>query len=164
MQLLKIGHSKISADDGHSVAYALLAKLWQAEFGEALPQIACTERGKPYFVDEKIHFSITHTKHNAFCAVSDVSVGIDAEELDREIKPALAEKILSPEEYVQYIAAEDKNRALMTFWVLKEAQAKCTGEGLRGYPNKTSFSLGDPRVQERNGCLVAVIKENDDAF
>ncbi|MEI3093229.1 MAG: hypothetical protein V8T48_04715 [Oscillospiraceae bacterium] len=47
---------------------------------------------------------------------------------------------------------------MLTFWVLKEAQVKRTGDGLRGYPNKTDFSLDDPRVTEMDGCLVAVIE------
>ena len=51
-----------------------------------------------------------------------------------------------------------KRRALLTFWVLKEAQVKRTGDGLRGYPNGTDFSLNDPRVTEMDGCLVAVIE------
>ena len=62
-------------------------------------------------------------------------------------------------EKAQYDAAEDKKRALLTFWVLKEAAGKCTGEGINGYPNKTNFSLDDPRVTEIDGCLVAVIKK-----
>lgn len=162
--LLKIGYCRIVSESGHDAAYAALLALWQEETDRPFPRIACTERGKPYFVDEKLYFSISHTKHHAFCALSDVPVGIDAEEMDRVVNPSLAEKILSPGEYAQYLAARDKNKALLTFWVLKEAEAKCTGEGLRGYPNKTSFSLDDPRVQEMNGCLGAVIKENDGCF
>ena len=61
-------------------------------------------------------------------------------------------------ERVQFDAAPDKRRALLTFWVLKEAQVKRTGDGLRGYPNGTDFALNDPRVTEMDGCLVAVIE------
>ena len=84
-------------------------------------------------------------------------MGLDAEEVDRDINLALAEKILSPSEREQFDAAEDKRRALLTFWVLKEAQAKLTGKGLRGYPNHTNFRLDDPRVEEIEGCLVAML-------
>ena len=69
----------------------------------------------------------------------------------------LAEKILSPVEKVQYDAAPDKAKALLTFWVLKEAAAKLNGRGLRGYPKDTAFSLDDPRVREMDGCLVAIM-------
>ncbi len=162
--MLEIAGVKVKIGDGHEEAYALLRTLWRETTDRPFPRIARTQRGKPYFVDEAIYFSITHTKHHAFCVLSDVPVGIDAEEIDREVNPALAKKILSPKEYNQYLAAPDKNRALLTFWVLKEAAAKYTGEGLRGYPNKTHFLLNDPRVTEMNGCLLAVIKENDGCF
>ena len=86
-------------------------------------------------------------------------MGIDAEEADRDIRLRLADKVLSPAEKRQYDAAEDKRLALLKFWVLKEAAAKLSGEGLKGYPNHTNFSLNDPRVLERNGCIVAVLEE-----
>ena len=163
--MLKMAGTEIKNGNGHEEAYALLRTLWWEEMKRPFPQIARTERGKPYFIEENIHFSITHTKKNVFCVMADVPVGIDAEEMDRKVNPALAEKILSPEEYAQYLEANDPNRALLTFWVLKEAAAKSTGEGLHGYPNQTKFSLKDSRVREWNGCLVAVIKETDrDAF
>ena len=57
------------------------------------------------------------------------------------------------------MVAQDKHYALLKFWVLKEAAAKLSGEGLRGYPNHTDFSLEDPRVTEIDGCLVAVLEE-----
>lgn len=156
--MLKIAGVEIRTNDGHTEAYALLRTLWRETTGRPFPQIARTEKGKPYFPGEEFHFSITHTKHYAFCALSDRPVGIDAEELGRKIKPAIAGKILSPGELEQYENAEDKNKALLTFWVLKEAQAKCTGEGIRLHPNHTDFYLSDPRVQEYMGCLVAVIE------
>ena len=61
--------------------------------------------------------------------------------------------------YAQYLMAGDKTKALLTFWVLKEAQVKLTGQGLRGFPNGTHFSLEDPRVWEWDGCLLGMIVE-----
>lgn len=157
--MLRLLGQQLGEADGHTVAYQLLEKLWQEETGKPFPTIARTEKGKPYFLGEKLHFSITHTKTCAFCALSDRPVGIDAEPLTRKIKPAHAQKLLSPEEYMQYENAADPNRALLTFWVLKEAEAKCTGEGIRIHPTHTTFSLTDARVQEMMDCLVAVIQE-----
>ncbi len=139
---------------GHAVGRQLLQQL----LGRPLPDIQITSRGKPYFPGSDLHFSISHTKGHAACVLSSRPVGIDLEELDRQVKPGLAEKILSPSEHRQYALVQDKNRALLTFWVLKEAAAKATGEGLRGYPNQTDFCLDDPRVQEIDGCLLAVIE------
>ena len=143
---------------GHEAGRALLAEAYREATGETLPTIAVTERGKPYFVDSPWHFSISHTKEHAFCVLSANPIGMDAEEGDRNINLALAEKILSPGEKKQFDAAADKRRALLTFWVLKEAAAKLSGEGLRGYPNHTDFSLDDPRVTELDGCLVAILE------
>ena len=78
---------------------------------------------------------------------------------DRKINLRLADKVLSPEEKAQFDAAENQKEALLKFWVLKEAAAKLTGEGLRGYPNHTNFSLEDPRVTETDGCILAVMEE-----
>jgi threonine dehydrogenase-like Zn-dependent dehydrogenase len=85
--------------------------------------------------------------------------GRSADTVMNRARLALAEKILSPAEKARFEAATDKRRALLTFWVLKEAAAKCSGEGLRGYPNHTDFSPDDPRVTEIDGCLVAIIEE-----
>ena len=142
---------------GHEVGRELLADLYRRVTGSDPPPITTALRGKPYFQDSPWHFSISHTKRHAFCALADHPVGIDAEELSRTVNPNLAAKILSPAEQAEYAAASDKNKALLTFWVLKEAAAKFTGEGLQGYPNHTAFSLTDPRVSEQDGCLVAVI-------
>jgi len=151
---MKILSEKLNGRDAHEVGISLLQKL----YGAPLPEIRRTPLGKPYFVGETLHFSISHTKNCVFCALSEHPIGIDAEELSRDISLALAEKILSPGELRQFQNAPDKRRALLTFWVLKEAAGKCTGEGLRLWPNRTDFSLADPRVREIDGCLVAIIE------
>ena len=156
---MKIASWALSGRTGHEAGRELLAMLYREETGAALPPIRITERGKPYFPGSDWHFSISHTKKHAFCVLSRRNVGLDAEELDRNVNLKLAEKVLSPTEKTQFDAAADKRRALLTFWVLTEAAAKLTGEGLRGYPNETAFSLEDPRVREMEGCLVAVMEE-----
>ena len=155
----KMAFCALSGRSGHEAGRQLLAQLYREETGQPLPPIAVTDRGKPYFVGSDLHFSITHTKKHAFCVLSDRNVGIDAEESDRNIRLELAEKILSPGEESRFRKAEDPRRALLTFWVLKEAAAKCSGEGLRGYPRDTDFSLDDPRVTEMEGCLVAIVTD-----
>ena len=151
----------IASGSGHTEGRALLEQMYLQYVGAPMPEIAVTPRGKPYFVDSPWYFSISHSKGHVFCALSQRKIGIDAEELDRKIRPELAQKILSAMERQQYEAAADPRKALLTFWVLKEAFAKCTGEGLKGYPNHTAFLLSDPRVRQIQDCLVAVIEEED---
>ena len=153
------GREILPGQTGHEAGRALLAQMYQAHTGLPVPPIATAPGGKPYFENDPVHFSITHTKRHVFCALSDRPIGIDAEETDRKISLLLAEKILSENEKKQYDRAEDKQKALLTFWVLKEAAAKCTGEGIHGYPNQTDFSLDNPRVKMMDNCIVAVIEE-----
>jgi phosphopantetheinyl transferase len=154
-----LGCMELNGLTGHEAGRILLQNLWQEHLRTRMPQIRVTDRGKPYFADGNWHFSISHTKRRVFCVLADQPVGIDAEETDRNINLRLAEKILSPDEKAQFDAAEDKRTALLKFWVLKEAAAKLSGEGLKGYPNHTNFSLEDPRVFETNGCIVAILTE-----
>ena len=151
---MEIAYMLLDGQDPHDAALLLLQKLYK----KPLPEIRRTQRGKPYFADSPLHFSISHTKKHVFCALSDRPIGIDAEEADRDIRLALAEKILSPGELQQFRQSKDPRQALLRFWVLKEAAAKCSGEGLRGYPNHTDFSLNDPRIREIDGCFVAIIE------
>ena len=155
---MRLAGETLDGRSGHEAGRALLARLYREETGEDCPEIAIAERGKPYFVNSPWHFSISHTKKHVFCALSDRPVGLDAEETDRKVDPRLAERILSEREKVRYGEAADKQAALLRLWVLKEAAAKLTGEGLRGFPNQTDFDPNDPRITEMHGCYVAVIE------
>ena len=155
---MRIAHCPLDGLSGHEAGRKLLAELYRQETGSGLPEIQTTDRGKPYFPDSNLHFSISHTPKHAFCVLSEHNVGIDAEEQDRNINLRLSDRILSPAEKAQYKAAPDPRSALLTFWVLKEAAAKLSGEGLKGYPNHTDFSLDDPRVTQIDGCIVAVLE------
>ncbi len=155
-------HRQICPGTGHQEGRKLLETMYRQMTGNPMPSILVTDRGKPYFAEGSLYFSVTHTKNHVFCALSENPVGIDAEELSRKVKPRLAEKILSPEEMAQYLQTKDPNRALLTFWVLKEARAKFLGTGLRGYPNDTNFRLDDSRVRQQDGCLLAVIENEQE--
>lgn len=153
---MKLGYCALKGQSGHDAAYALLEKLYRQETGQPLPTIARTQRGKPYFVDSPYFFSISHTPRHAFCVLAKANVAIDAEEADRPLRLGLAEKILSPPELESWRSSADPRKALLRLWVLKEAAAKLSGEGLRGYPNHTDFSPEDPRLREIDGCIVAI--------
>ena len=157
--MLKLDFWPLNGLDSRVAGKLLLAQMYEELTGESMPPIEKAPRGKPYFPGSNLHFSITHTKTTVFCAIADVPLGIDAEDLNRKVSPVLAQKILSPREYAQYEAVpeEEQNEALLRFWVLKEAEAKCSGLGLRGYPDHTDFDLNDPRVSKIGDCMVAVI-------
>lgn len=151
------GCCALAGRTGHEAGRKLLSQLYALETGLPLPDIAIASRGKPYFPNSDYHFSISHTPRHAFCVLAKSPVGIDAEEADRSVRFSLAKRIFSPEEQNSFARNPDPQRAFLSLWVLKEAAAKCTGEGLKGFPNTTHFSPDDPRVRIWANCLVAII-------
>ena len=152
-------YEALDGRDGHQVGRALLAQAYRQATGEELPPIAVTPRGKPYFPDRKWHFSISHTKHFAFCALSRNNIGLDAEEKGRKVSTALMDKYTSDAEKNRL--GGDPQDAFLRLWVLKEAESKRTGRGMGNWLKDTDFHPDDPRIQEINGCYVAVLEEND---
>ena len=146
--------TRLDAQSGHKAAYRLLAQAVCP-----LPEIHKTPQGKPFFVGSDLHFSLSHTKKHAFCAISPGNIGIDAEEISRTIDLRLAEKILSPTEKRRFDDADNKPAALLRLWVLKEAYGKLTGRGWGNYLRETDFDPFDPRIQIIDGCYVAVLEE-----
>lgn len=155
---MHLAWAQLNGRNGHEAGRELLAQMYRELYGTELPEIAVSPRGKPYFITGSPHFSISHCKKHVFCCISDGPVGIDAEEMDRKLDLRLAEKILSSTEKVRFYAYEDRQAALLRLWVLKEASAKLSGDGLRGYPNETDFEPEDPRIQIIDGCYVAIFE------
>ena len=146
--------TQLDGRSGHEAAYELLSQLVSP-----LPEICKTERGKPYFVGSDLHFSVSHSQNHAFCAVSRKNLGIDAEEMTRNVDLRLAKRILSPTEMCRFDAAADKQAALLRLWVLKEAYGKLTGKGWGNYLQETDFDPSDPRIEIIDGCYVAILED-----
>lgn len=147
----------LNGRDGHQVGRELLAKLYQQTTGDAMPPIATTPQGKPYFPDGNWHFSISHTKNFVFCALSRGNIGLDAEEKGRNVTPATIEKFTSNGEKSRL--GSDPQDAFLRLWVQKEALAKLTGRGIGNWLKDTDFDPFDQKIQEINGCYVAVLEE-----
>ena len=154
MELL---YARLTGRSGHDTAYELLAQI----VGAPLPEIRRTDRGKPYFPEGNLHFSISHTPNHAFCCVHAENIGMDAEEADRKADLRVADYIFSPAEKERLRLSSDPRDTLLRLWVLKEAYAKCTGRGLGNYLKETDFSPDDPRIQIIDGCYVAIFTEGE---
>ncbi|MGL4806456.1 MAG: 4'-phosphopantetheinyl transferase family protein [Bacteroidales bacterium] len=89
-----------------------------------LPVIKYTETGKPYFAENNLHLSITHTKGN-FAAVilsEDPFIGIDIEiPSDRVLR--IENKFLSADE-ISLINPSSRIETLMIMWSAKETLFK----------------------------------------
>lgn len=166
--MLYLAGGPLEGREPHGAVRQELAALYQRAWGAEMPPLVRAAGGKPRFAAGGLHCSMTHTRQAAFCALSDRPVGLDAEPLDREISPALAPRILLPEELARYEEARNPGRTFLAFWVLKEAYVKYTGRGLSGLMEAGPFDLPTRRLRtpageglrfwllEREGHLLAL--------
>lgn len=136
---------------GEKDAYGLLAELLRETEGiESLPGIARQPGGKPYFENDiNLHFSVSHSGSLSLCALGETPVGADVE-LVRPRSEGLPRYALSEEEYVWYRERGGRWEDFYTLWTLKEARAKCTGEGIfRSLPRRISVPLLLPGEKAR---------------
>lgn len=90
--------------------------------------VSFTEKGKPYFPDSDICFSISHSADICVVAVADRQVGVDVEAIRDNYKPHLIRRTLTASE----MEAFDGDFTRM--WCRKEALVKMSGEGIQSYP------------------------------
>ena len=96
----------------------------------ALPEIARTEQGKPYFPKRPdLQFSWSHSGSYVLLALSRRPVGIDIERV-RPRRESLPRYVFPEEELAEYRAMGGDWPAFYTLWTRKEAWCKYTGEGL----------------------------------
>ena len=112
--------------DAHRCAWELLSDALITAGHSLSDYTLChTPLGKPYFAEPHApHFSLSHTKALAVCAISDTPIGVDAEPCDRKVSPAVCRRFLggcSPEEAVLR-------------WTERESFGKLTGEGAASQP------------------------------
>ena len=121
--------------------------------GQPAPEIVKLPGGKPYFPGNLRHVSLCHTDHMALCALSEQTVGLDAEQ-PRPVKQGMMQRCLGPEELACCQAAPQPETMFLRFWTLKEAYAKYTGEGICGFPNHLRFHLEGQRAYLAQSDLV----------
>ena len=105
------------------LAVRLLFKLMMPEAD--LSQLVMADNGKPYLMGLPFHFSFSHCKGYAACAVDDKPVGIDIEIIHPRIEK-VAHKFLNDQEKTMIAGLEEKNQLnqLAFLWAAKEAMYK----------------------------------------
>lgn len=112
------GHTRAK---GSAWARGLLALAWARRRGGALPPLAYTEKGKPFFPEHPdVHFSISHTEGVVLCAFGEKEVGADVER-PRALYPGTEKRVLLPREAEQF--------DLFEVWTLRESYFKLSGRG-----------------------------------
>ena len=135
-------------------AWGLLYRLLidnRLEIGE----VVFEDNGKPYFKNNRVHFSISHSHDLCAVAVADKPVGIDIEIVKERYNQHLIDRSLCDNE--KAIFDGDFTR----IWSRKEAVAKMTGKGIAGYPvdiDTTQYQFREEQVLYKDNAywLVAV--------
>jgi phosphopantetheine--protein transferase-like protein len=105
------------------LAVRLLFKLMMPEAD--LSQLLMADNGKPYLIGLPFHFSFSHCKGYAACAVDDKPIGIDIEIIHPRIAK-VAHKFLNEKEksMIADLEQEDQLNQLAFLWAAKEAMYK----------------------------------------
>lgn len=133
-----------------AVAFLLLRLGLLKEYGiklEENTEIGYGKYGKPYLKKYKdIYFNFSHRKECVVCAISEYEIGVDVEALLGEAYFKMVNDILSLNEMIEFMKAENKGDILTKFWTLKECYIKQNGKGLFQNLQLLDFS----NIQERD--------------
>lgn len=102
-------------------AYLILCLALRQKCGwKELPEIALSQRGKPYFPGHPgVHFNISHSSGAVLVGVADQELGVDIE----RIRPVGQRMMVR----LAHVSTEE---AFFRSWVRREARAKRTGSGM----------------------------------
>ncbi len=93
-------------------------------------EICRTAKGKPFFRELPIEFSVSHTSDLWVCLISEkgMQVGVDIQIIKDTYIERVMERYFTADEK-EYVSENDGDR-FFQIWVRKEAYAKYTGRGL----------------------------------
>lgn len=115
-----------------AAAFILLQEALQREYAITGPiEFVAGRHGKPALRNRPdIHFSLSHCRAAALCAVSRQPVGADIEAV-RGLSADMVAYVMNAGERERIARADDPDLAFISLWTQKEAVAKLTGAGLQ---------------------------------
>ena len=126
--------ARVEARQDYMAAHVLLRVLLAERTGRAPSDLrfGTGQHGKP-ILDPSftgLDFSLSHADGRVGCALSTVGpIGLDLESTCAAIHAGVEAMILAPDEIAWLATQADRRRALLCFWVLKEAMLKAAGTG-----------------------------------
>lgn len=147
----------------HAIQYVL-----ERFFNLKKQAILRNKNGKPYLQDESLFFSVSHTKDLLFIAVSDKNIGIDVENVYREVNYLPILKKFTQKEQQAILTKHD----FLTLWTIKESVIKWLSGSIAldltkiHYENEKIFYNENPlnvTITKRflNDFLIAICCESD---
>lgn len=113
------------------------------------PRYCYGEKGKPYFKDSPLSFSLSHSGELVLCAIADHEIGVDVQKVIDLDWEKLAKRFFSP---MECDSLGTDRELFFRLWCRKEAYGKLTGEGAAIYLGQ-SFLEGKKGIFTREGAL-----------
>lgn len=123
----------------------------EAVFGKNDYRIEISPSGKPYVINaEGVYFNLSHAGKFVLCAVSDIPVGADIEEIaEAQTVMGIADRFFSMLERDAIALSPSPAEAFCRLWTLRESYVKMRGTGFdRGLaPLACEFPGGVPKMK-----------------
>ena len=118
-----------------------------------------TDFGKPVLLyPEGWHVGLSHSGGREAAVVSRRPAGVDMERI-RPYHTILARRVFTPDECLRIENAKNPDAEYTRLWTLRESQAKCTGQGMKGVMALAGKPLPDGflwRSEVKGGYIMTV--------
>ena len=101
---------------------------------------------KPYIKNYDIEFNLSHSEEMVACAISDKTVGIDIEYVDKDIDLNIAKHYFYDREYENILHSDSNADEFFKYWVLKESFMKYTSLGFNLELNEFNINIEDDDI------------------
>jgi len=138
---------------------ALIKTVWSLHTGIAeAPAIKRTNKGKPYFENCNIHFSISHSGEMWVCLVADFNVGVDIQLIKEGPLEAIADRFFSKEQ-AEAVRSKGK-KEFYRIWTAREACGKYAGTGFMLPEKIVPYPvIKEVFISSDYYCMAASLKE-----
>ena len=144
------------------ISYRLLKKGLREQYGlETSGEFIYSRYGKPYLKDHPgVFFNLSHCKNGVTCALADVEVGVDIQDI-RPFSIDIARRVCSESELRELSVSGDPARLFCRIWTEKESYAKA--EGISVYSVLKRDLPGSPTAYRETADYCMTLHRKKDA-
>jgi len=135
----------------------LSVRLLTEQLLHSKPDIIYNPEGRPALKNSALNISISHSNELVAVYLSHKNIGIDVENLERNIEK-IASRFLSEDEIKFAEKQEDVRATMIFFWSAKEAVFKCAGKA--GILFNNQIRIDTDTLKNNNYFYAELLKEN----
>lgn len=101
--------------------------------------VKVSDTGKPFILDDRLFFNISHSGNYVLCAISNDEIGCDVQ-IHSKYNEKVAKRFYHKNEKELLQQSDNKDEDFIKLWTLKESILKNVGDGLSGGLDTYDFS------------------------